>query len=407
MKNKLAAILVAVTLGMGGALMASPAFADEAPPPIDPTTTTVVETPPTEPTIEVVPDADVPDPAPTEDTTTIITDDSTTQTPEALVADDPTEKQAVVDTVKQDYGYGLALWKADDDGGDPLWPQTLVTYITQAESDLNALDAQATCGTYQADLYRDDDTTATLIAGGHLYGPSNPTESWPGDQGFQSSFAKQWTVTEGCIPPAPDPIFTHHKDSTYECYSEGGGLTTWTKTFYESDPTWDSETKAYVYGEPYVIDTKTWTKPIEPGIICPSPVTPPNPTFTDQCGPGFTLVIQGTQKMEGDLPYWDTADGIFIKHDNTSNGAGTIMIEFVASADKYIADSDGYTIAEGNAHWTFTATNTACPIPTTVTESLAMTGQSPTGVIGFAAALLLMGSAMTVIRLRRKVANEG
>jgi LPXTG-motif cell wall-anchored protein len=115
---------------------------------------------------------------------------------------------AVIEETKApDVGYGLALWSVDDDGGDPLWPQTLVSYTPQAEPDLNGLDSLATeCGTtYQADLYRDDDTTAALVAIGHLYAPGDPAESWPGD-GYQDSYSKVWT-TEPCVeePPVEEP----------------------------------------------------------------------------------------------------------------------------------------------------------------------------------------------------------
>lgn len=172
MNNRIGAATIALTLALGSVALAGPAFADdEIPAPVD----VLVET------------------------------------PAELVADTPAEALVIVEQAKEpDVGYGLALWRAIDDGGDPWWPQALVSYAAQAEPNLNGFDELAVCGNYQADLYRDDDTTVALVAGGVLTSPGNPTESWPGD-GYQSSYSKQWTETEGCGPTyvAPDECDTY------------------------------------------------------------------------------------------------------------------------------------------------------------------------------------------------------
>ncbi|MBI5159964.1 MAG: hypothetical protein HY996_00855 [Micrococcales bacterium] len=97
--------------------------------------------------------------------------------------------------------YVLVLWQG---GPGQQWPsggQRLVTSVATASTDVRQLDAQATaCGiTYQADLYVNDQTTQSLIAGGKLLGPSNPAESWPGGQ-YRASYSNVFT-TPGCSTP--------------------------------------------------------------------------------------------------------------------------------------------------------------------------------------------------------------
>lgn len=98
----------------------------------------------------------------------------------------------------------VVLWKTVNLGD--LWPQKIVTW---RDSDCATFPVWETvCGSqYQTDIYADDEITAALIAGGVLNGPGNPTESWPGDNGYQSHFSQVWT-TDPCIivePPVVDP----------------------------------------------------------------------------------------------------------------------------------------------------------------------------------------------------------
>ncbi|HMH58049.1 MAG TPA: hypothetical protein VK537_02595 [Galbitalea sp.] len=61
----------------------------------------------------------------------------------------------------------------------PTWSQNYFTSQEESTPNLSALDSQLTeqCGVqYQVDIYYNSPTTAGLIAGHHLDGPSNPTE---------------------------------------------------------------------------------------------------------------------------------------------------------------------------------------------------------------------------------------
>lgn len=95
--------------------------------------------------------------------------------------------------------YILALWKAEP---GTEWPQTLVSFTRTTSTSLDQLDAWADedCTFYQVDLYADDATTASLLAGGVLTGPNNPAESFPDIYGPKW---KQFTTT--CPPPPPTP----------------------------------------------------------------------------------------------------------------------------------------------------------------------------------------------------------
>lgn len=123
-------------------------------------------------------------------------------------SDDSTEAPALL---AKDAGYRLVLWVQDD--ASSLWSQhtdpTGAWSITQPDGpDVHGLDALANqlaveagetlC--FQSDVYRDDEATASLIAGGYLDGPGNPYESWPGD-GYQSSYSNVWCVTPPPIVP--------------------------------------------------------------------------------------------------------------------------------------------------------------------------------------------------------------
>ncbi len=130
-----------------------------------------------------------------------------TDTPTAVSSDAPVDPDATTDSSDADApalriaapaaiaapapAYNLAAWYVPGGLGS-IWtpPQTIVTNVLQDTTlDLNALDtfdfvkavdpAGALCGVnldFQIDGYLNDATTDALIAGGILYGPSNPTE---------------------------------------------------------------------------------------------------------------------------------------------------------------------------------------------------------------------------------------
>lgn len=101
-------------------------------------------------------------------------------------------------------GYVTAVWYAEGTAQWPAGGQTLLTSKKHADAVLDVAfgEAQAAtlgCGyTIQLDVYNDDKTTTSLLKGGKLYGPSNPTESWPGG-GYKSEFSKVF-YTGDCAP---------------------------------------------------------------------------------------------------------------------------------------------------------------------------------------------------------------
>lgn len=152
MKNhRITAAIVAATLGVGGALAVPLAALADDPPPID--DTTIVEpAPEVEPVVDEQPPAEQPEAA---------------RVAPQTVVQDPTP-------------YVLVAWVVGDLGDIWAVPQTFHVSTDLEAGDLNALDSQlvGTCGVdYQVDLYYDNATTASLIAGGVLYGPSNPPEA--------------------------------------------------------------------------------------------------------------------------------------------------------------------------------------------------------------------------------------
>ena len=107
-------------------------------------------------------------------------------------------------------GYVVVAWYMPGwkDGSTAVWTpggQTLATSIKVSTKNLDALDAWAktqSYGCFQIDGYNDNATTAALLKGGHLYGPSNPTESlWGGT-------AWKFVRVGACTPPPVDTTVT-------------------------------------------------------------------------------------------------------------------------------------------------------------------------------------------------------
>lgn len=90
------------------------------------------------------------------------------------------------------------------DATTPTWPQH---YAAKAETDtpsLGALDETLTGCLYQVDVYKNDATTAALLAGGVLNGPNSPQESLiPGGWGVSYKI-----VHTDCPTPTPTPTLT-------------------------------------------------------------------------------------------------------------------------------------------------------------------------------------------------------
>lgn len=102
--------------------------------------------------------------------------------------------------------YVLALWEAPG-GAETRFavPQVLVASTPTSSPDLSQLDEWLACGTtYQVDLYVNDETTGRLLAGGVLYGPSNPAESWPGGSRAAGDFSRR--LTTAACPAEESPV---------------------------------------------------------------------------------------------------------------------------------------------------------------------------------------------------------
>lgn len=98
-----------------------------------------------------------------------------------------------------------AVWWAQ---GTNQWPAEGQTLAASKPSDtlyLAFIEAEAAklgCGfTIQGDLYADDKITKSLLKGGKLYGPSNPTESWPGGT-YKAEFST--VLYTGDCPVVPE-----------------------------------------------------------------------------------------------------------------------------------------------------------------------------------------------------------
>jgi len=107
--------------------------------------------------------------------------------------------------------YVIVAWQMPSwkDSSHPTWPQKYVTSQKQTTKDLSTLDDYLDdigYGCYQVDLYYDDATTTSLIAGGVLNGPNNPTEHLvPGTSW------KLVKVGKSCDPPPVKVCVDNHK----------------------------------------------------------------------------------------------------------------------------------------------------------------------------------------------------
>jgi len=152
-------------------------------------------------------------------------------------------------TEQPEPAYVLAAWNATE--GD-IWnpAQTLAKSVPLAEPTLDALDDALPCGGfYQIDLYNASATTDALLAGGVLYGPSDPTEDLAHDavDGDPWKFYK----TADC---APKPSLRTYADAgeTFAC----DYWTYWTRTgHYEH--TFDAVANVWTEAAEPTIDKET------------------------------------------------------------------------------------------------------------------------------------------------------
>jgi len=118
--------------------------------------------------------------------------------------------------------YVIVAWQMPSwtDNSHPTWPQKYVTSQKQTTTDLTTLDSYLNdigYGCYQIDLYYDDATTASLIAGKVLNGPNNPTEHLV--QGVTSW--KLVKVGNSCDPPPVVVCVDNHKQTIpYATYNQ-------------------------------------------------------------------------------------------------------------------------------------------------------------------------------------------
>lgn len=187
-----AAALVSVlglSLGVGGAA----AFADDPP-------------------AEEVVSAEVEAPTPTEEEVVPATESE-------VPVEEPVQSAARVsqpEIIEPDTTpYVLVAWVVGDLGDIWAVPQTYKTHTDLETGDLNALDSQIVgmCGVdFQVDLYLDNATTASLIAGGVLYGPSNPPEALA----YGAVKGDPWKFVDNaeCPPPVVEQCSTYSQVHT-------------------------------------------------------------------------------------------------------------------------------------------------------------------------------------------------
>lgn len=105
-----------------------------------------------------------------------------------------------------------AVWWAQGTNQWPAEGQTLAASRPSEALDVAFIQSEAAklgCGfTIQGDLYADDKTTKSLLAGGKLYGPSNPAESWPGGS-YKAEFSTVFYTGDCPIEPTPIEVSAH------------------------------------------------------------------------------------------------------------------------------------------------------------------------------------------------------
>lgn len=198
-----------------------------------------------------------------------------------------------------------AVWWAQGTNQWPVEGQTLAAFTpsdTLAVDFIKAEAAKLGCGfTIQGDLYADDKITKSLLAGGKLFGPSNPTESWPGGK-YKAEFSTVF-YTGDCpvVPEYPgDKITSEDTAGVQDC--ELGSVSWFHVTLTATGTLVDN---VWVYGEPVETGREEATRPMTedelaacPPVVVP-PVDPPTtaPPTTDECDPntGDCLVTTGVE----------------------------------------------------------------------------------------------------------------
>jgi len=263
----------------------------------------------------------------------------------------------------------------------------------------------------QIDVYIDDATTDALIAGGVLYGPNNPTEHLiSGGEGTAWKFVH--LQAEACPPPVDEP---NHKVKTWEgCGYWGAKLknpsTSENEQLTASFVVWvdDQFYGAYavtegehqVIGDTFAEDTGLHTVRIEAGSAQGGQVLATISDIESDCIP---------PQPENKVTYTEWVDGEYECDDTevTQTRSKTVT-PYILVEGQWVEDTENSVTTEESQSRQLNADEIKpCPVPpTTPGESLAMTGQSPAGIIGLAAAMLIGGAALSIARMRRKVTEE-
>lgn len=308
----LAAILAASALALGGVAVAFPAIADDS------TDAPSVTTPSADPTpVESTPTVDTPTDAPT-------TDAPTTDT--APPAEDP--QPAVASrfaAVAPAASYVIVAWAMPSwiDSTTPSWSQTYVTSLTETTPDLGALDSQLTkCGSqWQVDIYNDNDTTTTLIAGAHLDGPNNPAESL-----ISGGWGTAYKLLQG---PACPPPPTNRVCSTI---SDGGTSTNLDANGWASIDTRSAGHAEYVAGGLHTFtDDATSNAKVSWGHTLSGPLSDLgtaalNYTATTGIAPGINVFVTFASGLNGTL-VWESVYGGADWWLTTGSSAGIVAPE--------------------------------------------------------------------------------
>lgn len=246
--------------------------------------------------------------------------------------------------------YVLALWKADDDTLQHLFPQTLVTWVETDEISLDALDDQATaCGLYQVDLYNNSEATQELIEGGVLHGAKDPFEDFAAVPDKHKTF----TVTD-CT--TGDPGFPTFVD---ECGIDGDAVVTpevENVNFVMLDERVNGVGTVKVYAKavagyelPEGVETR-WTFEFtdEPCVELLDP--PPAPSMVDVCG------VDDDELVVPNEPGVD-----YVVTDERIDGVGVVSV--------WAQPQAGYAFGpDAQVQWTFEFVDEPCEEPVEESE---------------------------------------
>lgn len=214
---------------------------------------------------------------------------------------------------KDSADYRLVVWKKLDASG---WPQQYVTSMYTNSTDLTQLDDEViACGDYQIDLYDNSRVTDSLVEGGKLLGPSNPTEDFPDISTARWRFTSITECPTVVTPPAAAPTFTERCGTTNDSYAlpaDGDGYA-YRVTDRRVDGVGTVAVDLVAADEAHTLAAGTTThwEHAYTDAACDVEIAPPaKPAVTDPCGadnvawvaiPADTEAVDWTENGDGTL----------------------------------------------------------------------------------------------------------